>query len=183
MEIEQCRESFLDGSFSLTADQAGSLLLLNGLARGNDVKQRIGRQIFMRSLIVRGRWYASAASGVDQAHRVIVFYDKQSNGVAPVPADVLQNVSCFSELSWENRARFEILSDDLFAVNGTGEAQSHVVRTYRVELNRPVYFNAGNTGTVADISTGALYLLVIGTHNTPSFGAGIGRYWLRYTDA
>lgn len=89
--------------------------------------------------------------------------------------DVLQSATSISHLNPNNRDRFKILWDKQFAfgpikVDNTATqsyswAQGPSVYSvkYFKKLNLEMIFNAGSAGTIADVTSGALYLLTIGT--------------------
>lgn len=160
--------------------------LLNGIARGDDINERTGRQIRMKSILVNANVTVTASTGIDQTARVIIFYDRQTNAAAPSGGvtDVLlaNDVSSVSNL--ENRNRFQILYDRKFLLNASGEPGStRAIKWYR-KLNLPVTFNAGDAATVADITTGSLYMLTLGSIASGNTDAGLfGYVRVRYEDA
>ena len=57
-----------------------------------------------------------------------------------------------------------------------------MIKWYR-RLNHPVTFNAGDAGTVADITTGSLYFLVVGSEAAgATAGTVSGRVRVRFDD-
>ena len=91
----------------------------NAIATGNELYERVGRSIAMRSLEIKGYFLASgAATGVD-APRVVVVYDRQCNGVAPTFPEVFQSVDnvgagTSDSFAFPNKGstdRFKILAD------------------------------------------------------------------------
>lgn len=152
-------------SRSISADfnTTGSVELLNGLSQGSDNDNRLGRKIFMK--YVEGIWKASSTlgSGVAQSCRILIVYDRQSNGAAPAITDVLTTNNSCALKDYDARDRFLILLDEFFDLpNFTGtEFKMQTGRFYR-KIGMPTIFNSGNAGTVADIASGSLYLLTIG---------------------
>jgi len=158
----------------------GSITLLAIPVTGADFNARIGRKIRLHSLFLRGRLAlesAIAPSGtlsLAQQARLIVCYDLQPNGAAPAITDILNTADPASHLNLNNRDRFRILCDKeyvfdpSFFQNTATQAYSFMGRTiYNVKifkrLNLDMIFNAVNGGTVADISSGALYMVWIGS--------------------
>lgn len=82
----------------------------------------------------------------------------QANGAAPAATDVLALDQLNSPMNLSNSRRFKTICDIEIPCIGTGGPQS-VSFTRWVKLNHQVEFNTGNAGTVADISTGSVYLL------------------------
>ena len=173
----------IDVAGTNAANTTPAFSLLDGCAQGSDINQRVGRQITLRSVQLRGYEQSAAAAGVDQVHRIVLVYDRQSNGVAPVIGDILQASSVTAPRNLNNRRRFKILMDRIMVCNATAESGSNVTWQFYRKLRHPVEFNAGNAGTVADIQSGSLYLMVV-TNIAPGAGAG-DSYWnarVRFTD-
>lgn len=159
---------------------SGSITLLAIPTVGADYNARIGRKITLKSLFIRGRLVletAIALTGtlsIAQQGRLIICYDLQPNGAAPAITDILITADPASHLNLNNRDRFRILCDKeyvfdpSFYQNTATQAYSFMGRTiYNVKifkrLNLDMIFNAVNGGTVADISSGALYMVWIGS--------------------
>jgi len=173
----------VDSTVNIAADSTGGVQLLNGIARGDEISERNGRQVTLKSIEMRLRCKASNGSGIDQQHRVIVVYDRQTNAAAAGIADVLSSANVLYPRNLENRRRFRILFDRIIQLNASGEPNSEkMIKWYR-RLNHPVTFNAGDAGTVADITTGSLYFMVLGTE-APGGTAGYasGRVRVRFDD-
>ena len=150
---------------SLVADTTGTLSLLNGIARGDDIDERDGREVIMKSIQINGLNAVTSGTGVDQTHRVILVYDKQANAAACTGAQVLDTTAANITLAvrnLENRKRFVILMDKVFRLSASGESNSSVAWRYYKRFNLPVTFNTGTAGTIADIVTGSLYLFSFG---------------------
>jgi len=98
--------------------------LLNGCIAGSQNYNRIGRKINMKSLQFRGMIAAAtvATAADDQLCRIVIVYDKQSNGAAPTWANVVQSQSIAGTTSsatsdmvnLDNRDRFTIVRDKFF---------------------------------------------------------------------
>lgn len=164
-----------------TIDTTGSVTLLNGCARGNDINQREGREITMKSIQIRGAVSANAQATNDQWARVMIVYDRQTNGTAPAVTDVISSSGICGMRNLENRKRFKILMDRTYVINAnyTGAAtiysacnNHHFLEYYR-KLDHPVVFNSGSAGAVSDISTGSLYMIRIGSVTAGTAAAAI----------
>ena len=173
----------VDTLVSLAADSTTAVKLLNGIPRGDEISERIGRQVTLKSIEMRLRSKVTAGTGVDQEHRIIVVYDRQTNAAACSVADVLASSNVLYPRNLENRRRFRILFDRIVQLNASAESGSHkIIKWYR-RLNHPVTFNAGDAGTVADITTGSLYCLVIGSEAAgATAGTVSGRVRVRFDD-
>jgi len=181
----------LDVAGSMAADTTGSVQLLNGCARGDDINMRNGRMTVMRSISLAGTLEVTAGTGVDQVQRFLIVLDKQANGAPPGvtgPGGVLETVGAgylpYAHPNLENRNRFVILFDSgPVVLNASGEPGSKVPFRYKKYVYMPVTFNGGNAGTVADIVTGSIYAVTVGTV-APGATAG-GNYFrsrIRYED-
>lgn len=176
---------YLDtGLGTLTMNTTPVLLLLNGLAPGNSASQRIGMKVAIRTLELRARVATTAGTGVDQTCRWLIFVDRQSNGVAPTAGDVLTgNLDTFRNLA--NRKRFKIILDRHFPLSASAENGSIRVFHAYLKFRRPllVEFNTGTAGTVADITSGAIYIMVLGNIASGTTDANMnGTVRFRYTD-
>lgn len=159
--------------------------LLNGMTSGSGLDQHIGREVTLKSLEIKYVVGPEAGVTVDQMVRVLLVYDRQTNGAAPAVTDVLTSQSSVSPRNLENRHRFKILYDRTLPINTPVEPISKKYRKFYRRLAHPVTFNAGVAGTVADITTGSLYLVAFGTRpigaNTAAYIEFFSR--IRYQDA
>jgi len=156
----------VDTTTAQNINSTSAVTLINGIARGDDISDRVGRQITMKSISVRGQMAVTAGTGVDQAGRVLIVYDKQANAAAPTAAQVISaagdGYDIYRPPNLENRMRFVILYDRTFRLNASAEPSSvQLVTCYR-RVNLVTTFNSGDAGTVADIVTGSLYLVSVG---------------------
>lgn len=165
---------------------------LNTVINGAELYQRVGRKIYMKSLHIRGVIQATAAS-VEQAGRIIIYYDSQPNGVAATIASLLQDSNAASGTSWAseinltNRQRFKILRDyqvmlgDVTNIAGVAEVVPDPIKnTLNIEMfiklkGLEAIFNGTNGGTIADITSGAIGITFVGNSTTD------GNYALSYT--
>lgn len=183
-------------------DVTGNPTLLNGAVPGAQSYQRIGRRVCLKSILIRGMINFGAHNNnfADDCVRILVIYDRQSNGATPALADVIQSqspagvpiTSPYSPMNINNTRRFLVLKDQSWAMNqifvvpqvanvGTNLQPSSALTDYTTlhfkwYINRKLKnllteFNAGAAGTVADITSGAVYLFAIG-----KWGAGAGNW-------
>ena len=158
----------------------GSITLLAVPIVGADYNARVGRKIVLKSLYIRGRVYLewdttlAVVSCLGQQARMIIVVDNQPNGAAPAITDILNTAEPSSQLNLNNRDRFRILCDKEYffdpvalsttanqsvaAMNRTG----YNIKVYK-RLNQEMIFNSVNGGTVADIASGALYMVWLGS--------------------
>jgi len=160
----------------------GATNLLNGIATGSDASTRIGRKVILKSVYVRYTFQLGATSTGGAPHRILIVYDKQANATAPAVSDILVS-SAFNQLNnLSNRDRFVTICDEMVApisVQGNYMVSGTIYKT----LNLETMFNAGSAGTIGDITSGSLYMIVaqggqIGV-TAPTF---LARTRVRYTD-
>lgn len=158
--------------------------LLNGIARGDDISERNAREVVMKSIQFSYTAAVTPTTGVAQRCRVLLVYDRQTNATALTAAQVLTVADTLAPRNLENRKRFKILYDRTHALNASAEPGSEVTRRFYRRLRHPVTFNSGDNGTVADIVTGSLYLVVVGSEATgPTDGTVTFHSRIRYLDA
>lgn len=151
---------------------AGSVRLLNGVAQGDDITNRQGRRIRMKSILFK--LFPSLGAGVTNGDhlRVIVFIDYQANATLAAVTDILDSASALSPTNLSNRARFKIIYDKWKPVaastysagiaNGTFTPPQF---TFYKKMAEDVTF--GGTGnTIGSIQTGALGCLVISNQSS-----------------
>lgn len=142
-----------------------STVLLNGIAEGTALNERIGRKITLLSSSVKYT-VVSPTDFSSSNVRFTVVWDKQANGSAPTAADLFQASAtpANSNFNLNNRQRFQTLYDKRISLNPVDSAHtSHHSGSIpiRVKGKTTVYKSTG--GAIADIATGSLYLIVCGT--------------------
>lgn len=164
-----------NGRVSLAAT---SVTVLNLIQVGNERWNRVGRQIWMTRVRLRG-------NSNNAQTRLFVVYDKAANGVAAVPSEIMQTFSqtgansgdftAFENL--DNEDRFKILYDSWRVSTQTttpGAITDSVPGTgWRIEedisVNRSATYKADSTpAVVGDIATGALLLVHLSAGNAGS---------------
>jgi len=157
----------IDVSATSVVDTTGAVTCLNGCARGDDIAGRNGRETTMKSIEFRAVVAPTDVTGVEQTARVLLVYDRQANATPLTAVQVLAANNTYAPRNLENRRRFKILFDRTFQIGDRSAAPASMpfaktIKFYR-RLAHPVTYNAGNAGTVADIVTGSLYLITVGT--------------------
>jgi hypothetical protein len=143
---------------------AGYYSLLNGIAVGAEPYQRVGRQIQLANFELRCGISQVAGGLQSMPIRVMVVYDKQSNGATFAPAALLDASTgipnVWKQYNLDNRDRFVILHDETSQVNiTTGEGSFPTFHT-KGQINLPTIFNATGGGVISSITTGSLYLIL-----------------------
>lgn len=184
----------------------GAKVLLNGTIPGNGIQNRLGRKIRMSSVQIQGMIIDTAGyAGVEEFCHLMLVYDSQCNGAAFAIADFMQSCdvagtltsgTSFDFVNMSNSERFKVLRHQRmhFTKSAAGtQAVSRDTSDYLygtsvdwfVKLkNMPVQYNTGTAGTIADLQTGALYLVTLSNAVTATsanhqlaFGARV-----RFTD-
>jgi len=173
--------------------------LLNGCVPGSDNYQRIGRRTGLLSLHIRGFVYPeSLVTGqIAYAFRMVVVYDKQANGAAPVWSDVVlsQNAAGATSsgpldmINLVNQDRFEIVRDVTYSAPftspsaGASDNNSVMIDEFLDLGGRPTIYNAGTAGTIADINSGSLYIFWVTTNVSATVGIDVDvSYRTQYYD-
>lgn len=158
----------------------GSITLLAVPTLGSDYTNRVGRKIRITSAYIKGYVYteastqSAAVNSTSQAARMMLVCDLQPNGSAPAITDILTTADPSSHLNLNNRDRFLILKDKNFVFDplylSTTATQSYATASNQIKflkvykkLNMETIFNATNGGSIADITSGALYMVWIGS--------------------
>lgn len=156
-------------------------VICNELAQGSGASQRVGRQVKMQSF--HSRFYFSSRNPDGEVARVSVFWDMQHNAgetlisspnlIFQDAASFVSDVFGFRNLS--NTKRFIMLYDKAFLIQPQAifrETSTQAPNHGRwIEINIPLKGQTvnyeGTGGTIAEIATGALYMLF-------QFQGGIG---------
>ncbi|UBR88863.1 putative capsid protein [Mongoose-associated circovirus] len=195
------------GTISTTGTNA-DCILLNGVQQGTGSYNRNGKKIVMKSLRLRcdlSCVMLAAATTADMGGkivRVVVVYDKQPTGALPTFDTVFGNTTqdgtetCqYSDgLRYDNTLRFSVVMDETvkfdpnkFITGGSSNTQTQYScfdRYVKLKNLETVYSGTANPVTIANISTGALYVYMrtnAGTTNA-SVNIGNGPARLRYYD-
>lgn len=168
------------GPIDITA-AAAVFKLIHIPTQGTDYTQRIGRKTVIKSVYLRGRIivqpFATIPPTMDfdcpaQQCRMIVFIDFQPNGAAPATQDVLMRTDPVAHLNPNNRDRFKVIKDKTFVFDACCANASDITAVNRTihdfkiykKLNTEVIYNQTNGGTIADITTGALFVMFLGSN-------------------
>lgn len=148
--------------------------LVNGIAEGYGEYTRIGRSVTMTSVRVAMNAYSTTVNQSNGAMRMLLVYDRQTNGVAPTmysgTSGVLEiAIIAISPVNDLQLSRFEILGDKTYKMNGAynqgGGGATQVFDKWIVPLCHNVTFSGSGT-TVSNIRTGGLFLMTFSTVTT-----------------
>lgn len=183
LQLQKGEFKSIDVTVTGAADTTGVVQLLNGCARGDDINERIGRQTTMKSIEIHLRNSCTDTTGVQQIHRVLIVYDSQTNATALTIPNVLTDATVWALKSLENRNRFQIILDKLINLAGNGVYPEQLAWKWYKKLQHQVTYNNGDAGTVADITTGSLYFIIIGSVSAGTLAGNVyGTCRIRYTD-
>lgn len=168
---------------SMTSDATGSLQLLNGCQTGNDIANREGREINLRTFETKLSCIATAGTGTNQTQRILLVLDKACNGSAPAIANILDAATTTSLRNLNYRKRFKILMDKRYTLQKEEVGQNRMAFKKYKPLRIVTQFNAGNAGDISDITTGSLYLVSIGSNVAgETAGTVTGSARIRFTE-
>jgi hypothetical protein len=168
---------------------------LNEVAQGAAENERVGRKMTITDLLIHFQLRvttSTTASAVADSFRYIVYVDKQANGAAATPGQILEaggagvDIRCFRLL--ENASRFRILYDKIHSIEsnggGVGAADNSVpkARHFSVykKLKLPIEFS-GATGAIAEIRSNNIGVLILSTNAAANCVTGYTAR-IRYTD-
>lgn len=146
---------------------------LNLIPQGVTESTRIGRKCTIRSLQIRGNLNLPPVAGVSAAGgsvvRIIVYQDKQANGVAATVTDILNTADIHSFRNLANSHRFRILKDSTIDINptaaagdGTTNDTTSVYKSWEcyLRVNVPLEFSS-TTGAITELRSNNLGILAI----------------------
>lgn len=135
--------------------------LFNGLLRGDDFNQRNGRSVKWTSIYQRMTFEAINTATAPQFVRYILFWVKDPSAAAPTALQMFgtatPNINAMTNLNL--RKDFIILLDKVYPLNVYNGGGSLQMDKYYKKTNMHTIFNAGNTGSITDIESGALYAM------------------------
>jgi len=193
MNLKRCDQSFnayFTPSSSVTAQN------LTSVAQGAGDNERVGQRVRWFNMTIRGTiQYFPTATSVQQPDllRLLIIYDRQTNGAAPLWSDIIANISSgthgpYDPPNWYQRGRYKILRDWMIAtpaMSGTVAAGLLTSATLQLSPPQPTsceftlhFFKAlkgkldtiysGTGATTANINGGAIFII------GQNLGAGTG---------
>lgn len=155
--------------------------LLNSLVVGTEIWHRIGRKIYMKSVHIRGFILNNATIAATCCGRLMLVYDSQPDGAAPTIANILFDQApsgaastVHSGINLAFRQRFTILKEKFITLPSVTNTAGQLTNlayantshedfnvNWFVKLKGLETIFAGSAGNVADIQSGALWLLAV----------------------
>lgn len=175
-----------DLTSTVEADSATpAYILLNGLVPGTTATTRIGTNINIRSFEARLHSYAEEGTGVTTLVRFIFVVDRQPNALPLTSSVVLTDSGGYNGVrNLSYRKRFKILVDKVVMVSKSGETGDENFRHIYYKFKRPLRteYNVGTAGTIGDITTNSLYLVILATKTSTENPTVKYNIRVRYTD-
>lgn len=161
-------------------------LVLCPIKEGAGFYERVGQNVILKTIHVKGHlavdFLSDAQASVSTNLRMLLVYDRESNGNTPTVADILLDqttlgvgtTNVFSGLNLRERKRFHVFRDKRFYLTGPapgfqaamnlqvigGEAANQGTNVdWYVKLNDLAQDYKAATGDVGAISAGALFLV------------------------
>lgn len=156
-------KKYSDITFNTTVGTTPNVQTLNALAQGTSAITRTGQSVKFVSNFIRFYITQNGAATTTQV-RLIMFMDRQPNSAGPGTTSLLaDSTNILSPLQIGNSKRFRVMFDRLIRLD-TNKLNAEV-KLYR-KLRFHTEFNTGNAGTIADITTNSLYVMMIADQNT-----------------
>lgn len=171
------------GGAVMACNSTGSILCVNQIQAGSSFFNRIGRKIEMKSIRLTGMIVnvsAARTTGPDYL-RIMVVYDRQTNGVLPTIANILQDTdqtgtnynSALCGINLDFRERFKVVIDKRIylpaTVSTAGGGSTYVAFTnqdnmimdeFRKINGLQTHYKADSgPAVIGDVATGGLYIL------------------------
>lgn len=150
----------------LQTNTTGTLVLLNGLTQGTNLTDRVGNSIKMSSIMLEGFLALNSVALYDYVNVSLVL-DRQPNGVQPAYTqiyDIGTGPASLGQRSKFTVDRFKVLKswDIPLSQNGEQMKKFHCYLKLPSGTDSHTKYNNANFGTIADISTNAVYLVFAG---------------------
>lgn len=161
-----------DGISSSTVPTAGTLIQITSIANGTGPSDRIGRSIVYNNLNINWNIKNLVVAGpIETNGRVIIFYDKQSNGAFPTVNTVMNGTDPLALYNPDNRSRFTILYDKKFNYQADVSGLGYFNKTGTMHVNENISLKGkgchfqGTTNAITDIESGCLYFMLLSDVN------------------
>lgn len=173
-------------------DTTGSVTFISGAAQGVDFNQMIGRKATNTVVQLEG-FIQNQDSIMDPGMaRVMIVYDKESNGAAvPAITDILTASTSNAFMNLNNRERFVVIYNEEWYIGATNavattsfaQAPSGALcKTYKAGRWPTIRNGAAATAAVANYQSGTLLLVTIGSNAAGAGSEFIGAVRVRFED-
>ncbi len=154
---------------STTVTTAPLISNINGLATGDQFNTRDGRVVRWKSIEVMLN-ISMHTTPIEDSIRIMVVIDKQPNEIVLVIADLLTATTMQGLKNLDGRKRFIILKDltlDLSVGKGT-----NITWKWYKKLDMKSIYDDSDAGSIVDLTTNAMYLILFGTEATNGMTVG-----------
>lgn len=201
------------GGTALALTTTGSVVPLNLIAAGSSFFNRVGRKVEMLSVELAFQFgiVSQTVTTPQDWARILIVYDRQTNGANPTISDILQDsdslgansFSVTAGLNLNNRDRFLVIYDERIQLPGltnTAGVLTNIypnsfggrngmssgygnIHIYRKLRGLVTHYKADTaTPVVGDIATGGLFIITLGALATGNFQVSPWKSRLRYID-
>lgn len=167
--------------------------VLNAMQQGSNANERTGRDAVIEYVQLQATVYlTSVAVSAQDLLRVMLVWDREARGAAFADTDLFSapgaGTTMYSQLNFDNAHRFKILMDRTYNVESTAigltGATSYVqnnglrsVNSRKVKIGLKAHYFNTNNGTIADIDSGALFLVLVSAQGNITWDGGIRVYF------
>lgn len=156
---------YKDNSLNPAINSTGSVTwVTNSLAQGDQVANRTGNSILLKSVFLRGTANMSS-SATTTTMRLIFFLDKENDGATPAVTDVLQTADVKSNYNLLHSKRFVMLYDRLHVFDAVVGPR---LKPFKLMLKPPMTHLkfGGTSGNIADARENHIFLLAVSNEAT-----------------
>ena len=192
----------IDVAVSQKFQALGLVKLMNGIQTGSGYFNRVGSKVELKSIQIKA-YISILATSTQDFGRVLLVYDRQTNGAAPSYSDLIQGRqqdgltltnNSFDMVNLDNRDRFVILRDKCFFLSSETYTAGVITNVFPQPTDKEMvidwyvklkgltthFKSTTNPCTSVDINTGALYL--VNVSGGTDFYSLVGAARLRYND-
>lgn len=173
-------QRFTNSYTSSTPGAVGNPILLNWMSQGSSATQHVGRKAVLKSLLFRWQVVPEVILSTqvpDFAYlRILIVYDRQSNGVYPTSADILNGATAYTAgatvaytgnslplepMNLNNRDRFKVLLDKKMKWNRYDNSTWTGEKYIKLKSREMIFQASSGSTAIGDITTGAIHCLPI----------------------
>ncbi len=152
-----------DLAASATLTTTPLIAVLNSISTGDQFNTRDGRKVRWKSVQVNLE-ITMHATPINDMVRIMIVIDKQPNEIGLVIGDLLDTTTICSFRNLDQRKRFVILRDDVITLSVGGGTVKYW--NYYRKIDMITIYDDSDAGTIADISTNAMWLVMFSTEAT-----------------
>jgi len=169
-QLVNSEEHYIDIASNATYNNTGTIVYLSSVAVGDTDVTRTGNKVLFKDIIFRFNLYGNNAQP-NTTTRVILFIDKENDGVLPNVTDVLMSASPLAPVNINFSKRYVILKTWLVTFSNTGK-NDFSSKCYKI-LNFHGNWD-GTSNTIADAKENQIFALILS--DTSSSNPGYSLY-------